>query len=293
MKYKSSKNIFSIINTAFDNTFFGSFRVAVFIKNKLLLSAFLICVSFYSFASMKSYNYTRSYLPDYKTFKSNTEFSKPLKLKKITAAEYATDPLILYANLWLCFAVTYPVWENTPQFISGDNAGTTFVNRLKMEPFASGRIDPVTKPLSDANGEIVRYDNGAPVTVLVGDMYAKNLIEPFFFSSMALYLRSKNYHPALMILEIFLTSALYEFTVRPFFMNSSFEQFLKNPGIAVVAAVIFDEISAYLLSTPYIGLHILGYILNPFNALPTARVHPLLFFDPYRKSAYLETIITL
>lgn len=293
MKYKSYKDFFSTINSISANSFFGRLLAAAIFKRKLLLTTLMVSISFSSFASIKSYNYTRSYLPDYKTFKSNTEFSKPLKLKKITAVEYATDPLILYASLWLCFAVTYPVWENTPQFISGANAGATFANRLKMEPFASGRIDPVTKPLSDANGEIVRYDNGAPVTVLVGDMYAKNLIEPFFFSSMALYLRSKNYHPALMILEIFLTSALYEFTVRPFFMNSSFEQFLKNPGIAVVAAVVFDEISTYLLSTPYTGLHILGYILNPFNALPTARVHPLLFFDPYRKSAYLETIITL
>ncbi|MBP7552285.1 MAG: hypothetical protein KA885_02580 [Spirochaetes bacterium] len=293
MRYKLYKKVISIKNSMSGNTFFYSFLAGFFLKKKLLISLLFLSISFYSFASIKSYNYTFSYLPDYKTFKTNTEFSKPLKLKKITAVEYATDPLILYASLWLCFAVTYPVWENAPQFISGPDAGATFADRLKMEPFASGRIDPVTKPLSDANGEIVRYDSGAPVTVLVGDMYAKNLIEPFFFSSMALYLRSKNYHPALMILEIFLTSALYEFTVRPFFMNSSFEQFLKNPGIAVVAAVVFDEISTYLLSTPYIGLHILGYILNPFNALPTARVHPMLFFDPYRKSAYLETIITL
>ena len=106
-------------------------------------------------------------------------------------------------------------------------------------------------------------------------------------------MRAKNYHPAIMITEIILLSLLYEITIRPFYLNSSFEQLFKNPGISILFSILLDELSTFLLTTPYIGLHVFAYILNPFNALPNSRIHPMLFFDPYRKTVNIQTIIGL
>ena len=199
----------------------------------------------------------------------------------------------MYTSLWGCLALTLPLWERDANVWEPDgnrgfdklqnNAEEIFASRLKMEPFASGRIDPVTKPWTNFKGK--------PSNVFRGDIYAKNIIEPGFFTYLALYMRSKNYHPAIMITEIILLSVLYEFTIRPFFMNASFEQLLKNPGISIVFAILFDELSTFLLTTPFIGLHVLAYILNPFNALPNSRVHPMLFFDPYKKRVNIEAIV--
>jgi hypothetical protein len=94
-----------------------------------------------------------------------------------------------------------------------------------------------------------------------------------------------------MITEIVLLSVLYEFTIRPFYLNASFEQLIKNPCIAVTVAILFDELSSFLLTTPFKGLHVLAYFLNPFNALPNSRIHPMLFFDPYRNRVSLEGVI--
>lgn len=227
-------------------------------------------------------------VPPYRFFKEGFEVSRPLKFKQITPAEYVTDPMILYGFLWGSFGTTYALWEDSPVF--ADSPGT-FLNRFKMEPFATGRVDPFTKPVLDESGRQTYDELGNAKYTLRGDVYAKNLIEPFFFIQMGLYLRSKNYHPALLISEMFIMSMLYEFTVRSFFMSSSFEQLLKNPAVGLVFAILLDELSLFLLSTPFIGLHVLGYILNPFNALPVSRVHPMIFFDPYRQAATLETVI--
>ena len=235
-------------------------------------------------------------IPSSKYFKRNKEIIGVFKYKKITIAEYLTDPLIMYASLWGCFGLTIPLWErnegiskNDENYWESDNHrgfdklvtnNSAFGDRLKMEPFASGRIDPITKRWND-------------MTVFRNDIYAKNIIEPVFFVYLGLYLRAKNYHPAIMITEIILLSLLYEFTIRPFYLMSSFEQFLKNPAIGIVFGILLDELSTFLLSTPYKGLHVLAYLFNPFNALPNSRIHPMLFFDPYRKTANIEAIIKL
>lgn len=229
--------------------------------------------------------------PDISIIQRNQELIRELKYKKITLIEYITDPLILCASLWCSMALTLPIWENTPYFISGSNAGNIFVGRLKLEPFTSGRIDPVTKPLLDSNGNPVRNLNGDLIIVPTGDFFAKNFIEPLFFTFNTFYLRSKNYHPAIMITEVILLSVINEFLVRPFFMNSNFEQLLKNPSVGLIIGILIDELSTFLLTTPYTGLHILAYILNPFNALPTARIKPLLIFNSYKESLSLEVII--
>lgn len=246
-------------------------------------------------------------LPSKASFLRNAEFTRSFRFKKITVAEYITDPLILYTTLWGCFAITLPVWEKNYGLKEGDqnywkpdsyrgfdyfakDPKSVFITRVTPEPFGANhynidtvdtrtlRIDPITK---EVNG----------VTVLRNDFYAKNIIEPIYFTYLALYLRSKNYHPAIFVAEMILLSVLYEFTVRPFYMNASLEQLLKNPAVAVVFAILLDELSTFLLTTPYKGLHILAYFLNPFNALPNARVHPLLFFDPYKKAPSLEAVI--
>ncbi len=266
------------------------------ILNKFLFLIFFIIFFIKpSFSSIVLATPDKMDIPGKKSFTFNTEFIRSFKIKKITIIEYITDPLIMYTSLWACLGITLPLWERSLGLAQGDQSyweqdtlrgfdklrtEDTFFNRLKMEPFASGRVDPFTKVL---NGKIV----------LRGDVYAKNIIEPVFFTYLALYMRAKNYHPAIMITEIILLSLLYEFTIRPFFMNSSFEQLFKNPGISLVVAILFDELSTYLLTTPHIGLHVLAYILNPFNSLPNSRIHSMLFFDPYRKTASIEAIIKL
>lgn len=259
-------------------------------KRIIFFSFFLIILSGNFYASIIIKSPDKMNMPSKREFVINREFIRPFSKKKITVAEYLTDPLIMYVSLWACFGITTPLWETRPTIISGPNAENMFGDRLKMEPFASGRIDPVTKPATDINGNPI-YVNGHPLIILRNDFYAKNFIEPAFFTYLALYMRSKDYHPAIMITEIILLSLLYEFTIRPFFMNSSFEQFLKNPSVGIVFSILFDELSTFLLTTPYIGLHVLAYIFNPFNALPNARVHPMLFFDPYRKTASIEALI--
>jgi hypothetical protein len=225
-------------------------------------------------------------IPSKKSFSANSQFVKPFKLKKITVAEYLTDPLILYTSLWGCFALTLPIWENDPAKTNWEDDAKrgidkitlnkdVFGDRLKMEPFGTERIDPITKVW-----------NG--VTVFRNDIYIKNIIEPVFFVYITLYLRSKNYHPAIMITEVILLSVLYELSIRPFNQTASFEQLLKNPAVGLVIGILFDELSTFLLTTPFTGLHFLAYLLNPFNALPNSRIHPMLFFDPYRKSVNIE-----
>lgn len=228
-------------------------------------------------ASIKIREQPSQYMPDYRSFTVGFQRALPFNQRNITPWEYATDPLILYASMWAMMGLTVPLWETPPTLFT---SGEQFGKRCAMEPFATGRIDPITK---EWNG----------MTVLRGDFYAKNFIEPIYFTYMSMYLRSKNYHPALYIGEIFSLSLMYEFTIRPFFMNSSFEQVLKNPSVGLLLGLLIDEVSNFLLSTPFKGLHILGYILNPFNALPSARIHPLLMFKPYNQTASIEAIIKL
>lgn len=214
-------------------------------------------------------------IPSVRTLNKSIEYTKPYLYKKITLVEYLTDPLFLYIGAWGAFTFTRPFWEEIELDIN------QFESRVKLEPFASGRIDPVTRVDKNNN------------TVLRTDFYVKNIIEPVYFTYFALYLRAKNYHPAIFVAEIIALSILYEFTIRPFFMNASFEQLLKNPGISIAVAILFDELSNFLLSTPYKALHALAYIFNPFNALPTSRIQPMLYFDPFQKEVSIETIIRL
>jgi hypothetical protein len=268
------------------------------LKKNIIIILFLFTCFLSSPSILVKQNEDQS-IPAYKFFQMNAEFMHTLNFKKITVAEYLTDPLILYISLWGCISLSLPLHE---EFWSKDVNGNymsfnlnplldsqSFLNRMKMEPFASGRIDTVT-----TSKTIYDKDNKPTIiNVLNLDFYSKNLVEPVYFTEMTLYLRSKNYHPALMIFEIFAMSVLYEFTIRPFFMNSNFEQLLKNPGIGLVCGILIDELSTFLLSTPYIGLHVLAYLLNPFNALPVARVHSLLLFDAFTKSASIEAVIKL
>jgi len=279
------------------------------VKKKLITLIIVIFTAGSIFPSVLLEKIEKQNIPSFKFFNANKEFIRDFKYRKITVAEYLTDPIILYASLWGCFGLTLPLWETNAGLDKSDknyweyydkrgfdklvdnedikfnstlnmHVDESFVNRMKMEPFASGRIDPITKV----------WNNGIAFR---NDIYAKNVIEPIYFTYLTLYMRSKNYHPAIMIAEIMLLSCLYEFTIRPFYLNASFEQLLKNPGISIIVGILFDELSTYLLSTPYKGLHVLAYILNPFNSLPTARVHPMLFFDPYRKTASIEAIIKM
>ena len=268
----------------------------IFRKKIFIIILFLLIIISYCFSSIVLQKSEKINIPSLKYFKKNRELIRPLRLKKITIAEYLTDPLIMYTSLWGCFGLTLPLWETNSGLNPGDenywepysNRGFNklitdqdiFINRLKFEPFATGKIEPITKKVG-AN------------TVFRGDIYAKNIIEPIYFIYLGLYMRAKNYHPAIMITEIILLSLLYEVTIRPFYMSASFEQFLKNPGISILFSILLDELSTFLLTTPYIGLHVFAYILNPFNALPNARIHPMLFFDPYRKTVNIEAIIGL
>lgn len=272
-------------------------------KLKYLYVFLIILTSLESYSSIVIYPVSDLNIPSKNSFSLNTKYVRPFKLKGLTVAEYITDPLIMYASLWGCLGLTITLWETNgsvwepdgergfnklydkPYYHiidqnSGYMADDTFVDRMKMEPFASGRIDPITKV----------YNSN---TVFRGDIYAKNIIEPIYFTYLALYMRAKSYHPAIMITELILLSLLYEFTIRPFYLDSSFEQFIKNPAIAITVGLLFGELSDLLLSTPYVGLHVLGYILNPFNALPNSRIHPMLFFEPYRQRIKIEAVITL
>ncbi len=231
-------------------------------------------------------------IPDYRYFKSNMELTKPLKYKNILPIEYVIDPLIMYASLWGCVSLSAPFW-NDPMSFSFIKSSEEFVERMKVEPFVNGRIDSITKPLTDINGQNVTDSSGNIIQTFRGEIYAKNIIEPAYFTTLALYMRSKNYHPAIMITEIFCLSLLYEFTIRPFFLNANFEQMIKNPSVAIVFGVLLDEISTFLLTTPYIGLHAIAYILNPFNAIPNSKIKPLLFLQPYKNAMSIEALIKL
>lgn len=230
-------------------------------------------------------------LPSLRSFNRNTDFMKTLHHKKLTPAEYVTDPLILYATLWGCLGTTIPLWENPSASIIPN--GDTFADRMKMEPFVQERSYQIFKPIVGPDGVEATDNNGNILLTFTGDIVAKNILEPTFFIYMTLYLRAKNYHPALVIGQIFAFSFLYEFTVRPFFIRASFEQLLKNPAIGCLFGIFLDEISSFLLTTPYLGLHVLAYILNPFKALPTSRIRPLLIFKPFRQAVSLEAVIEL
>jgi hypothetical protein len=277
-------------------------------KNICFILLFFISIKSL-FSSVILEDVDKQKIPEIKYFNTNRELIRSFKYKHITVAEYLTDPLILYASLWGCFALTLPLWETNTGLSPEDtnywspysdrgfdklydnkeirydknlrmNVDDTFANRLKMEPFATGRVDPITKVWNNT----ITFRN---------DIFAKNIVEPIYFTYLSLYLRAKNYHPAIMITEVILLSLLYEITIRPFYMNASFEQFLKNPGVSIICGILLDELSTFLLTTPFTGLHILAYIFNPFNALPNSRVHPMLIFDPFKKAANLEAIIKL
>ena len=226
-----------------------------------------------------------------RTIRANREAYISLKYKKLTPFDYVFDPFFLYTNLWVTFAATIPLWEiNKIDFVKN---GDQFAQRFQMEPFATGRVDPITKPLTDSNGK-AQYDTfGNPIVVFNRDIYAKNIIEPTFFTQATLYLMAKNYHIGIIIGEVIGLSFLYEFTLRPLFMNSSFEQLIKNPVISLAAGILLDELSTFLLTTPYIPLHVLAYIFNPFKALPTSRVRSLVIFTPYKEAVSIESVISI
>jgi hypothetical protein len=226
-----------------------------------------------------------------RTIRANREAYLPLKHKKLTVFDYVFDPFFLYANLWVTFAATIPLWETNK--ISFVESGEQFTERFQMEPFATGRIESITKPLTDSNGR-VQYDiYGNPIVVFTRDVYAKNIVEPVLFTQATLYLMAKNYNIGIIIAEIIGFSFLYEFTLRPLFMNSSFEQLIKNPVISLTAGILLDELSTFLLTTPYIPLHVLAYILNPFKALPSSKIRPLVIFTPYKEAVSIESVISI
>lgn len=218
--------------------------------------------------------------PDRRDFRINANLTSSKGYKPISAWEYPVDFLILYSSLWLTAGITAPMWNDG---VSLPADSDTFKNRLMMEPFNT-RTENVFSVWYDASGEKIKDVNGDDIYVPNGSFYAKNIVEPIMFTYMALYMRSKNYNIALMIGELFTLSILYEFTVRPLFRVSSFEQLLKNPAVGVLSGILLDEIATYLLTTPNVGLHALAYILNPFKALPTSRVHGLIFLQPYTAS---------
>ncbi len=278
------------------------------IKKTVLFVFFLFYAINLSFPSPLLSPSINMNIPSKNSFRLNTQFIRPFHVKKITVAEYLTDPLILYAGLWGCFALTLPLWETNAGLRSGDenywepdsyrgfyafgrDPQSIYITRITLEPFGANHesLPTIIDSRTVRSDPITKQWNG--IAVFRSDFYAKNIIEPLYYTYLALYLRAKNYHPAIMVTEIILLSVLYELTVRPFFMNGSIEQLFKNPAIGLVLAILLDEISNFLMSTPYIGLHVLAYILNPFNALPNARIHPMIFFDPYKKAASLETII--
>ncbi|HBD93566.1 MAG: hypothetical protein A2015_02480 [Spirochaetes bacterium GWF1_31_7] len=223
---------------------------------------------------------------------ANSKYLLENSMRDLNYADYITDSLLLYGLLWLNIGYNLPFRGDSISLIT-DQTGAQFTERLLLEPFANDRKEVVFDTINDSSGNTILDTYGAPMLFPNGAFYAKNVIEPFAFYSYGLYLRAKNYHPALYIGMMFSLSVLYEFTVRPFFMEASFEQLFKNPIAGITASIIFDELSSYLLTTPYLAAHVFAYILNPFKLLPTARVKPLLFFDYYKQSASLQVILEL
>ena len=245
-------------------------RKIFFIFITILIPIWLCSVPALPISQMKN-------TPDMRDFNINSNLTSSKGYKPISAWEYPVDFLVLYSSLWLTAGITAPMWDGG---VTLPSESDTFADRLMMEPFNT-RKENVFSVWYDSNGEKVRDFNDDEMYVPNGTFYAKNIVEPLIFTYMALYLRSKNYNIALMIGEIFTLSILYEFTVRPVFKVSSFEQLLKNPAVGVLAGIVLDEIATYLLTTPNVGLHALAYILNPFKALPTSRVHGLIFLQPH------------
>lgn len=260
----------------------------IFKKLSLFLIIFL-SFNFSNFCEITTPTPADINIPSYKLFLKNIDFSRKFSYKKITIAEYITDPFIMYVSLWGCIGFTTLMWETNPGYeentVSFVRSGAEYLERINIQPFSNDRQDLVMKPWPDSDN----YQ----FSIFKGNVYAKNILEPAYFTQFVLYLRSKDYHPALVITELLLLSVCYEFTVRPFFLNLSFEQLIKNPAAAIVIGLFLDEISTFLLTTPYVGLHVLAYILNPYKLLPTARIRPLFIFKPYRKAVSLETIIKL
>ncbi len=266
----------------------------MFIKltiKKIIIFLFLFSSLNLSFSAVVSKNMDTINNPSMKAIRSNREAYLQLKYKRLTAFDYVFDPFFLYANLWVTFAATIPLWETNK--ISFAENSDQFADRMKMEPFATGRVDPVTKPLTDSNGNVQHDDFGNPIIVFTNDVYAKNIVEPILFTQATLYLMAKGYNIGIIIAEVIGMSFLYEFTIRPFFMNSSFEQLIKNPAISLIVGTLFDEIATFLLTTPYTPLHVLAYILNPFKALPTSRVRPLVIFTPYKEAVAIEAVVSI
>ncbi|MBR3731185.1 MAG: hypothetical protein IKN25_00920 [Spirochaetales bacterium] len=156
-----------------------------------LIILILIISASHLYPSIKIRENKMEYMPDFHSFEIGFQKALPFNRRHITPWEYATDPIILYASMWGMMGITVPLWEQTPTMIS---SGDEFASRVQMEPFATGRIDAVTKQWHG-------------MTVLKNDFYAKNFIEPVFFTYMAMYLRSKNYHPALYLGELFFAVA--------------------------------------------------------------------------------------
>ena len=257
----------------------------------LFIFLFLLIAISPSFSAVVNKNLDTVKSLSMRSIRANREAYISLKYKKLTVFDYVFDPFFLYANLWITFTVTVPLWETNR--ISFVKSGEQFTERFQIEPFATGRIDPVTKPLTDSNGDVKHDIFGNPIVVFTGDIYAKNIIEPIFFSQATLYLMAKNYNIGIIIGEVIALSFIYEFTLRPLFMKASFEQLLKNPAISLVAGILLDELSTFLLTTPYIPLHVLAYILNPFKALPNSRIRPLVVFKPYKEAVSIESVISI
>ncbi|MCG8573012.1 MAG: hypothetical protein MJB14_23010 [Spirochaetes bacterium] len=219
--------------------------------------------------------------------------------KKITPWEYALDPFIMYSTLWGCAGFSYILYNYEYQdnqlyhqynLIGPITSGEDYLRRIRVKPFSLDGEDYVTRDRTENITDTTTKNN---VAFLKATVYAKNIIEPIYFTQYVLFMRSKNYHPALVITETILLSVLYELTIRPFLMPFSFEQLIKNPSVALLIGIFLDEISTFLLTTPYKALHVLAYILNPYKLLPTSRVRPLLMFKPYRKALSIETIIKM
>lgn len=237
-------------------------------------------------------------VPGFRVFQRNTNITRDMSYKDITVAEYLTDPLIMYTSLWGCIGLSYAAWEKEGMWEDFPaypiSSGVEFKDRISLPPFTADRYDQVTRPFSGYDeATFHRNSYGDVVNVLKGTVIAKNVIEPFYFTGLVLYMSSKNYHPVAIVTQIVVLSLLYEFTIRPFFMYTSFEQLIKNPAVAIVLGFFLDELATFLLTTPYRGLHVLAYILNPFKLLPTARVRPLLIFKPYRQAVSLEAVVRL
>lgn len=119
---------------------------------------------------------------------------------------------------------------------------------------AEFRVNGSFSKFEDNFGKIV-YDNDEP--------FWNWIVHPYSGSQLFLYYRANGYSQIDAFKMTLIQSTVFEFLVETYTEPASAQDLYQTPLFGSLFGLMFEKSSLYLLNSEYMGLRILGHIINP------------------------------